>query len=93
MSDSLFLRVARNTWNTRKNRMERAEQRIYPEKSFDLRPENQGQKIRYNLTGGIVHRGSANSGHYLNFLLISHKWYEIDDESKYSPREGSNPAA
>jgi len=80
MSDSLFLRVARNTWNTKKNRMERAEQRIYPEKSFDLRPENQGQKIRYNLTGGIVHRGSANAGHYLNFLLISHKWYEIDDE-------------
>ena len=80
MSESLFLKVARNTWNSKNSKMERAEQRIYPEKSFDLKPEHQGHKVRYNLTGGIVHRGGANSGHYLNVLLISRKWYEIDDE-------------
>ena len=80
MSESLFLRVARNTWNFKKNKMERTEQRIYPEKFFDLQPEHQRHKIRYNLTGGIVHGGGANSGHYLNVLLISRKWYEIDDE-------------
>jgi hypothetical protein len=80
MSGSLFLKVARNAWNYKKNRMERAEQRIYPDKSFDLKPEHQRHRTRYSLTGGIVHRGGANSGHYLNVLLISRKWYEIDDE-------------
>jgi hypothetical protein len=80
MSESLFLRVARNTWNTKKGKMERAEQRIYPEKTFDLRLESQEHRTRYNLTGGIVHRGSANSGHYLSVLFISRKWYEIDDK-------------
>jgi len=80
MSESLFLRVPRNIWNSKKNRMERTEQRVYPERSFDLKPEHQGHKVRYNLTGGIVHRGGASSGHYLNVLLISRKWYEIDDE-------------
>jgi hypothetical protein len=80
MSESLFLKVARNTWNTKKNKMERTEQRIYPESSFDLKSEHQGHKTRYCLTGGIVHRGGANSGHYLSVLLISGEWYEIDDE-------------
>jgi len=80
MSESLFMRVPRNTWNSKKNRMERTEQRVYPEKSFDLKSEHQRHKMRYNLTGGIVHRGGASSGHYLNVLLISRKWYEIDDE-------------
>jgi hypothetical protein len=80
MSESLFLKVARNTWDVKKNKMERTEQKIYPEKSFDLQPEHQGHKMRYNLTGGIIHRGGANSGHYLNILCISGKWYEIDDE-------------
>jgi len=80
MPESLFLKVVRSTWDSKKNRMERTEQRIYPEKSFDLKPEHQGHKTRYVLTGGTVHRGGANSGHYLNVLLISRKWYEIDDE-------------
>jgi len=80
MSEKLFLKVARSTWNSKEDKMERAKQRIYPEKSFDLKPEHQRHKVRYNLTGGIVHRGGANSGHYLNVLLISREWYEIDDE-------------
>jgi ubiquitin C-terminal hydrolase len=80
MSESLFLKVARNAWNSKENKLERAEQKIYPDKSFDLWPEHQRHKVRYNLTGGIVHRGGANSGHYINVLLISRKWYEIDDE-------------
>jgi len=80
MSESLFLKVARSTWNSREDKMERTKQRIYPEKSFDLKPEHQRHRVRYNLTGGIVHRGGANSGHYLSVLLISRKWYEIDDE-------------
>jgi ubiquitin C-terminal hydrolase len=80
MSESLFLRVARNTWNSKKGKMERAEQKVRPEKSFDLKSEHHGHKTRYSLTGGIVHRGGASSGHYLNVLLISRKWYEIDDE-------------
>jgi ubiquitin C-terminal hydrolase len=80
MPESLFLRVVRSTWDSKKNRMERTEQRVYPERSFDLKSEHQGQKTRYILTGGIVHRGGANSGHYLNVLLISRRWYEIDDE-------------
>jgi ubiquitin C-terminal hydrolase len=80
MSENLFLRVARNTWNSKKSRMERAEQRIRPERSFDLKSEHHGRKTRYSLTGGIIHRGGASSGHYLNVMLISRKWYEIDDE-------------
>jgi len=80
MPESLFLKVVRSTWNSRRNRMERTEQKVYPEKSFDLEPEHRGHKTRYNLTGGVVHKGGANSGHYLNVLLISQRWYEIDDE-------------
>jgi ubiquitin C-terminal hydrolase len=80
MPESLFLKVVRSTWDSKKNRMERTEQRVYPEKSFDLKPEHQGRRARYILTGGIVHKGGANSGHYLNVLLISRRWYEIDDE-------------
>jgi ubiquitin C-terminal hydrolase len=80
MPESLFLKVVRSTWDSKKNRMERMEQRIYPEKSFDLEPEHQGRRARYILTGGIVHKGGANSGHYLNVLFVSRRWYEIDDE-------------
>jgi len=71
--------VARNTWNPKKDKMERVEQRINPEKSFDLKPEHQKNKARYNLIGGIIHKGGANSGHYLSVLLISQRWYQIDD--------------
>jgi len=80
MPESLFLKVVRSTWDSKKNRMERAEQRVFPEKFFDLKCEQQGRKMRYSLTGGIVHKGGASSGHYLNVLLISRRWYEIDDE-------------
>ncbi len=61
--------------------MERTEQSVYPEKFFYLKPEQQGHRMRYSLTGGIVHKEGASSGHYLNVLLISRRWYEIDDES------------
>jgi ubiquitin C-terminal hydrolase len=78
-SKYLSLKVARNTWNTKKNKMERTEHRINPEKSFDLKSEQQKGKARYNLIGGIIHKGGANSGHYLSVLLISQRWYQIDD--------------
>ena len=31
------------------------------------------------MIGGIVHRGSANSGHYVNLSNISNQWHLIND--------------
>ena len=78
-SKYLCLKIARNTWNSKKNRMERIEQNIKPEKFLEIKFDYQKTKTCYGLIGGIMHKGSANSGHYLNILKISHKWYEIDD--------------
>ncbi len=59
--------------------MERTDHRINSEKSFDLKPEHKKNKARYNLIGGIIHKGATNSGHYFSILLISQRWYQIDD--------------
>ena len=78
-SKYLCLKVARNAWNAKKNKMERVGQKIRPDKSLEIKLDHQRIKARYELIGGIIHKGSANSGHYLNVMKISHKWYELDD--------------
>ena len=44
-----------------------------------IRDEN-GQQIRYRLTGMIRHtEPSIRSGHYISYLFIDGNWYEAND--------------
>jgi ubiquitin C-terminal hydrolase len=79
-SEYICLRVARNIWNSKSNKMERVKQQVRPEKSLRIKLEHQDIEAEYNLTGGVVHKGGANSGHYFNIANVSGDWYEINDE-------------
>ena len=53
---------------------------------FDLEQyftEQNGLKVKYNLTGIVVHHGnSTHSGHYIAFVKAPNgQWYEMDDSS------------
>jgi len=56
---------------------------------LEIRLDNQKRITQYGLTGGIVHKGSAISGHYLSLTSTPQGWYKIDDTkvTKVSEKE------
>jgi len=79
LSDYLCLNVPRKIWNVKTNKMERLEHKVKPEKVLNIKVDPKKTKSLYSLTGGIIHLGAANSGHYLSIMNISEVWYEISD--------------
>jgi ubiquitin carboxyl-terminal hydrolase 22/27/51 len=35
--------------------------------------------VLYNLFAVVVHLGTINSGHYINYVRVMHDWYKCDD--------------
>jgi ubiquitin C-terminal hydrolase len=79
LSDYLCLNVPRKIWNDKTNKMERLVHKVKPEKVLNIRADPKKAKSLYSLTGGIIHLGAANSGHYLSIMNVSEVWYEIND--------------
>jgi hypothetical protein len=79
LSDYFCLNVPRKAWNAKTGKMERLKHKVRPEKVLSVKIGPKKAESLYSLTGGIVHLGEANSGHYLNILNISGVWFEVSD--------------
>jgi len=79
LSDYFCLNVPRKAWNSKTGKMERLKHKLRPEKVLSVKIGPKKAESLYSLTGGIVHLGEANSGHYLNILNISGVWFEVSD--------------
>jgi ubiquitin C-terminal hydrolase len=81
----MLLKISRNRFNENTRRMERANHRIKPEKILSINSTS-GSKT-YSLFGGIVHRGGANSGHYIYITNHNNTWYSISDDKVFEMSE------
>lgn len=59
---------------------ERHMQDLKPEEKQALELEFPEEYYHYELSGVVVHEGSAEHGHYFSYIREGHKWYEFNDK-------------
>jgi ubiquitin C-terminal hydrolase len=76
----LWLKISRNRFNQRTKKLERTNHRITPEKNIITSDAKSKSRKAYTLTGGIIHNGGANSGHYTYITYQNNDWFIISDD-------------
>jgi ubiquitin C-terminal hydrolase len=83
----LWLKISRIRFNEGTRKIERTNHHITPEKNIMIDDTKSNSRKTYTLTGGIIHNGGTNSGHYIYITYQNNAWFSISDDKVVKIKE------